>query len=69
VGLTNSFQTEFHLGGTFFSKPWENFLNPKYTPNYYKIQSFGKNVPPHKKLSKSAFFPDIPLKSTEFGGM
>jgi len=50
--------------GHIFLKTLGKFLKP----TSYKIQSFGKNVPPHQKLSKSAFFPDIPLKSTEFGG-
>jgi hypothetical protein len=49
-------------GGTFFSKPWENFQNPKYTPNSYKKESFGKNVPPHQKLSKEAILSKKSLK-------
>ena len=36
-------KNHIHLD-TFFSKSWENFLNPKYTLISYKIQSFGKNV-------------------------
>jgi hypothetical protein len=34
---------KIHLD-TFFSKPWEKFLNTKYLPISYKILSFGKNV-------------------------
>ena len=41
---------------TFFSKPWENFLNPKYTLISYKIQSFGKNVSNIIKPQNQAIF-------------
>jgi|UPI0005B2DB99 hypothetical protein len=42
-------QPPLDLSVTFFQKPWENFLNPKYIPNYYIKESFGENLTPRNK--------------------